>query len=191
MCIRIGFNVIYDMQLCAVRWWASPLLMDLSPHTRVYVRGGRSVSNRSGFWPVQSGTWLQIPIKRSLDLSWLMCWLSYVGYQYDTVARQPSAWICHLPESLKRFLRSLWGPVCHHLYTSDKPFSELHHLAIFLLSWLMTLAPTNEAIRCDIKREKRPYLSRQKYDRLDGMSHNMCKDRFLSKNVRLLRVGVH
>ena len=132
MCIRIGFNVIYDMQLCAVRWWASPLLMDLSPHTRVYVRGGRSVSNRSGFWPVQSGTWLQIPIKRSLDLSWLMCWLSYVGYQYDTVARQPSAWICHLPESLKRFLRSLWGPVCHHLYTSDKPFSELRNIFVVM-----------------------------------------------------------
>jgi hypothetical protein len=31
-------------------------------------------------------------------------------------------------------------------YTSDKQFSELHLLAIIKLPWLMTLAPTNEAI---------------------------------------------
>ena len=37
--------------------------------------------------------------------------------------------------------------------------------------------------------EKRPYPSRQKTDRLDGMSCKRCKNRFLSKNVRMMRVG--
>ncbi len=48
-----------------------------SPCTRVYIRGGRCrwVSNRSGFWPVLSGTCLQIPTNRSSDLSRPMCWL--------------------------------------------------------------------------------------------------------------------
>jgi hypothetical protein len=36
-----------------------------------------------GFWPIQSGIILQIPIKRSVDPFWLMWWLSYVGYRYD------------------------------------------------------------------------------------------------------------
>ena len=70
--------------------------LDLSPRTRVYVRGGRWVGNRSGFRPVGSGTVLQIPIERSLDLSRLMWWISYLGIRYDIMARQPSAWICHL-----------------------------------------------------------------------------------------------
>jgi hypothetical protein len=34
--------------------------------------------------------------KRSLDLFRLMWWISYLGFQYDVVARQPSVWICHL-----------------------------------------------------------------------------------------------
>ncbi len=43
--------------------------MDLSPRTTVYIWGGRWVGHLSEFQPVQSGTSLQIPIKRSLDLS--------------------------------------------------------------------------------------------------------------------------
>ncbi len=87
--------------------------MDLSPRTRVYVWGGRWVSNRSGFWPVGSGTVLQIHIKRSLDLSWLMWWISYLGIRYGIMARQPSAWICHLANLWKDSV----DPVCTH--TSD------------------------------------------------------------------------
>ena len=82
--------------------------MDLSPRTRVYVRGGRWVGHLLEFRPVQSDTILQIPIKRSLDLFRLMWWISYLGFQYDM-------WrVSHLlgsdvsPYLLKRFGRSWW-----------------------------------------------------------------------------------
>ncbi len=96
MCIHVGFYVIQYIQSCEVRWWTSPPQMDFSPHTRVYIWGGCWVSNRSGFWPIWLGTVLQIPIKRSLDLFRLMWWISYLGLQYDILARQPTAWNCHL-----------------------------------------------------------------------------------------------
>ena len=82
--------------------------MDLSPRTRVYVRGGRWVGHLFEFRPVRSDTILQIPIKRSLDLFRLMWWISYLGFQY-------SMWrVSHLlgsdvsPYLLKRFGRSWW-----------------------------------------------------------------------------------
>ena len=78
-CIHVGFYVIQYIRLCELRWWASPPQMNLSPCTRVYIQGSFWVDKQSGFWPVQSGTCLQIPIERSLDLSQLMCWLSYIG----------------------------------------------------------------------------------------------------------------
>ncbi len=94
VCIHVGFYVIQYIRSCEVRWWTSPPQMDLSPCARVYIQGGRWVSNWSGFWLVWSGTVLQLLIKRSLDLFWLMWWISYSGLRYDIVAHQPSAWIC-------------------------------------------------------------------------------------------------
>ncbi len=82
--------------------------MDLSPCTRVYVRGDCWVGHLFEFRPVQSATNLQIPIKRSLDLFRLMWWISYLGFQYDTWC------VSHLlgsdvsPYLLKRFGRSWW-----------------------------------------------------------------------------------
>ena len=108
MCIRVGFyvNVVHVI----VKKEVSTLTprMDLSLRTRVYIRGSRWVGHLFEFRPVRSDTSLQIPIKRSLDLFWLMWWISYLGFWYDSVARQPSAWICHLSNLLKRFGRSWW-----------------------------------------------------------------------------------
>ncbi len=108
MCIHVGFYMIQYMRLCQVRWCSLPPQLDLSPCARVYVRGGRWVGHLFEFQPVRSDTNLQIPIKRSLDLFWLMCWISYLGFRYDM-------WrISHLLGSdvsrylLKRFGRSWW-----------------------------------------------------------------------------------
>jgi hypothetical protein len=91
MCIHVGFYVIVHL---IVR--SEVASFSTSDGSFLYIRGGRWVSNRSGFWPVSSGTVLQIPIKRSLDLFWLMWWISYLGFQYDILVCQPSVWICHL-----------------------------------------------------------------------------------------------
>ena len=80
---------------------------DLSPRTRVYVRGGRWVSNRSGFWPVGSGTALRIPIYQKI-------FGSFLADEVDILLGTPiwyrgaSAICLDLPsvESLKRFGRS-------------------------------------------------------------------------------------
>ncbi len=136
MCIHVGFYVIQYIRLCKVRWWTCQ--MDLSPRTRVYIQGGRWVSNRSGFWPVWSGTVLQIPIKRSLDLFQMMWWISYLGLWYDIVAHQPSAWICHLL-NLWKDLEDPGGACLSLPYTSNWLFSKLYLLAIFGLPWPMTL----------------------------------------------------
>ena len=107
MCIQVGFYVIWYIWLCEPRWWALPPQMDLSLCTTVYVQRGCWVSNQSRFWPVWSGTCLQIPTKSSLDLSWLMGWLSHLGMPVWHGARQPSAWICHICLLLcRRFVRS-------------------------------------------------------------------------------------
>jgi hypothetical protein len=80
---------------------------------------------------VDSGPYNLVLVYRFLskDHSRLMWWLSYVGMP-DTVAYQPSAWICHLSESLKRFARS-GGACLSPLYTSNRLFSKSCHLAIF------------------------------------------------------------
>ncbi len=103
---RILRNVVHAI----VRKEVSTLTprMDLSPRTRVYVRGGRWVGHLFEFRPVRSDTSLQIPIKRSLDLFRLMWWISYLGFQYDMWC------VSHLLVSdvslylLKRFGRSWW-----------------------------------------------------------------------------------
>ncbi len=115
--------------------------MDLSPRTRVYMQGDRWTSHLSGFWPVWSGTVLQIPIKRSLDLFRRISTL-----RYDIVARQPSAWICHL-SILWKDSEDLGGACLSPSYTSDWLFRKSRLLAIIGLPWPMTLTPTNEAIR--------------------------------------------
>jgi hypothetical protein len=103
-------RILHDIVCVIARKEVSALTpqMDLSPRTRVYVRGGRWVGHRLEFRPVRSDTNLQIPIKRSLDLFWLMWWISYLGFQY-------SMWrVSHLfgsdvsPYLLKRFGRSWW-----------------------------------------------------------------------------------
>ncbi len=117
-----------------------PLLtsqMDLSPCTRVYIRGGQWASHLFRFWPVQSGTILQIPIKRSLDLFRLMWWLSYVGYRYDM-------WrVSHLLGSdvslnLWKDLEDPGGACLSPSYTSNKRFTKICLLAILKLPWHMT-----------------------------------------------------
>ena len=123
MCIHVGFYGIQYIWSCEVRWWTLPPQMDLSPRTRVYIQGGRWVSNRSGFCPVWSVTVLQIPIRRSLDLFRLMRWISYLGFRYDIVARQPSARICHLL-NLWKDLKDRGGVCLSPWYTSNWLFSE-------------------------------------------------------------------
>ena len=161
--------------------------MDLSPRIRVYIQVGCWVSHLLRFWPVWSGNSLQIPVERSLDLSWLMCWLSYVGYQFDMWC------FSHLLGSAicLNLWKDSWGPgdcCLSPMYTSNMRFSKSRLLAIFGSPWPMTLTPTNEAISHETS-WKKTLLVKAKIDRLDGMSCNRCKDRFLSKSVRLLRVG--
>ncbi len=133
MCIHMGFYVIQYIWSREVRWWASPPHIDLSPCTRVYIRGGCWVRSE---WilPVWSGTVLQIPIKRSLDLFQL----SYLGLRYDIVARQPSAWICPLSNSWKDS-EDPGGACLSPLYTRNWLFSKSRLLAIVGLPWPMTL----------------------------------------------------
>ncbi len=132
MCIHVGFYVIQHIWSCEVRWWTSPPQMDRSPCTRVYIRGGLWVSNRSGFWPVWSGTVLQIPIKRSLDLFRLMWWIFYLGLRYDIMACQPSAWICHL-FNLWKDSEDPGGACLSPSYTSIWLFSKSR---LFSNSWI-------------------------------------------------------
>jgi hypothetical protein len=108
MCIYVGFYVFRVHAIARKEVSTLTPQMDLSPCTRVYVRGGRWVSHLFEFQPVQSATNLQIPIKRSLDLFRLMWWISYLGFQYGM-------WrVSHLLGSdvslylLKRFGRSCW-----------------------------------------------------------------------------------
>jgi hypothetical protein len=70
---HVSFYVMWYVWPCKLRWWASPHLLDLSHCTRVYVQGRRWVSSWSGLCLGWSDTYLQIPTKRSLDLSWLRC----------------------------------------------------------------------------------------------------------------------
>ncbi len=53
----------------------------------------------------------------------------------------------------------------------------------------MTLAPTNEAISVQSSGKKTLPVKVKKMTNLMGMSRERCKDRFLSKSIRLLRVG--
>jgi hypothetical protein len=108
MCIHVGFYVIIVHAI--VRKEVSTLTpqMDLSPRTRVYVRGGRWVGHLIEFRPVRSATNLQIPIKRSLDLFQLMWWLSYLGFQYDMWRASHLLGSDVSPYLLKRFGRSWW-----------------------------------------------------------------------------------
>ena len=140
--------------------------VDLSPRTRVYIPGGCWVSHLFGFWPVWSGTCLQIPIKRSLDLPQLMCWLSY------TVMTCGASAICLDLMSVRIFeqiCEILVVPFCHCLYISDKQFSESRLLAIIGSSWPMTLAPQ---MKLSVMKQVKKDLNRQgnKIDRLDGIS---------------------
>ncbi len=178
--------ILHDIVHAIVQKEVSALTprMDLSPRTRVYTQGGRRVSYLLEFWPVWSGTSLQIPIERFLDHSRLMCWLSYLGYQSDM-------WrISHLLGSAicPNLWQDLWDPggAClSPMYTSHKQFSKSRHLAIVRLSWLMALTITNEAIRYETS-GKKPYPSRQKIDRLDEMSRKRCKNRFQSERHNIV-----
>jgi hypothetical protein len=111
--------------------------MNLSPRTRVYIQGGSWASYLFEFWPVWSGTIVQISIKRSLDLFRLMWWLSYVGYRYYM-------WpVSHLLGSdvspnLWNDLEDPGGACLSPSYTSDKRFSKSHLLAIIGSPWPMT-----------------------------------------------------
>jgi hypothetical protein len=66
---------------------------DLSPRTRVYIKGSRWVGHLFEFRPVRFDTSLQIPIKRSLDLFPADVVDILLGIPVCYVARQPSAWI--------------------------------------------------------------------------------------------------
>ena len=77
-------------------------------------------------------------------------------------------------------------PVCHRHTPAIGYFSEARLLAINGLPWPMTLAPTNEAIRHETSGKKDLNRQGKKIDRLAGLSCNRCKDRFLSKSVRLV-----
>jgi hypothetical protein len=87
--------ILRDVVNAIVRKEVSTLTprMDLSPRTRVYIRGGRWVSHLFEFRPVRSDTSLQIPIKRSLDLFPADVVDILLGIPVWYVARQPSAWI--------------------------------------------------------------------------------------------------
>ncbi len=154
MCIHIVFYVIVVHAIARKEVSALTPQMDLSPRTRVYVRGGRWAGHLLEFRPVRSATNLQIPIKRSLDLFRLMWWISYLGFRYDIVVRQPSAWICHL-SNLWKDSEDPGGACLSPSYTSDWLFSESRLLAIIGLPWPMTLAPTNEAIRHETSGKKK------------------------------------
>ncbi len=95
--------------------------MDLSPHTKVYIKGGHWVSHLFEFRSVRSDPSLQIPIKRSLDLFRLIWWMSYSRFQYGMWG------VSHLLGSdaspnLWKDLEDPGGACLSPLYTSDWQF---------------------------------------------------------------------
>ncbi len=98
-------------------------------YRRVCAHERQWFGNRSGLCPVWSDTrlQLQVPTKRSLDLSWLRCWLFYVGMLVQYVVRSPRGRIWHLYSSLRRF-ESSKGVCLSPSYTSDRYFSQTEPL---------------------------------------------------------------
>ncbi len=88
-------RILCDVVHAIVRKEVSTLTprMDLSPCTRVYIRGGHWVGHLFEFPPVQSDTSLKIPIKRSLDLFPADMVDILLGIPVWYVACQPSVWI--------------------------------------------------------------------------------------------------
>ena len=140
--------------------------MDLSPRTRVCIRGGRWVNNLK-----DSGTCDLVLVYRFLskDLRIFSGWC--VGYPTWDTSMIPWC-VSHLFGSAicQNLWKDSWDPGGARLspsYTRDKWFSKSRLLAIFGLPWSMTLAPTNEAISHETS-ETRPYPSRQKMTDLMG-----------------------
>jgi hypothetical protein len=132
VCIHVGFYVMWYVWSCELRWWASPPqldLLDLSHCTRVYVRGRRWVRSWSEIYLVWSDTYLQIPTKRSLGLSWLRCRLN-LHRNAGTVCGASTMYL-DLTSAFKE-VKDPDGFCMSPLYTSDRHFSEPRHLAIIL-----------------------------------------------------------
>jgi hypothetical protein len=141
MCIHVGFYVIIVHAIARKEVSTLTPQMDLSPCTRVYVRGDRWVGHLFEFRPVRSATNLQILIKRSLDLFRLMWWISYVGFQFDI-------WrVSHLfgsdvsPYLFEKIRKILVVLVCHRHTPAIGYFSKARLLAINGLPWPMTPPP--------------------------------------------------
>ncbi len=76
-------------------------------------------------------------------------------------------------------------------YTGDWLFIKSHHLVKLSNSikpWPMTLAPTNETIRCEIMQKKRP-RGEKKVPLWFGNIKVRCKDSIYQISVRLMRAG--
>jgi hypothetical protein len=101
------------------------------------------------------------------------------------MAHQPSAQILCQSVSFEKIRKILVVPVCHRGTPAIGYFSKARLLTIDGLPWPMTLSPTNEAARHETSGEKNLIPQGKKIDRLAGLSRSRCKDRFLSKSVRL------
>ncbi len=113
ICIHVGFYVMYYIWSREVRWWASPPPMDLSPCTRVYIQGGRWVSNWSGFCPYD----LVLSYRFLSKDRWIFS--GWCG-GYPTWNSSMISWrVSHLLGSalcqiLEKIRKILVVPVCHH-----------------------------------------------------------------------------
>ncbi len=90
-----------------------------------------------------------------------------------------------------RFERS-GGACLSPSYTRDWLFSKFRHLAILsngIKPWPMTLAPTNETIRCEIMQKKTQRV--KKVPLWFGNIKVRCKDSIYQISVRLTRVGAN
>ena len=129
-----------------MRWWILSAQMDLSPCTRVYIRGGRWVSN----WR-DSGL-------RDLVLVYQKIFGSFPADVVDILCGIPvwyrgASAICLELPSRPNLWKGLWdssGASLSLLYTSNWQFRESCLLAIFGLPWPMTLSKVIEDFPEDI-----------------------------------------
>jgi hypothetical protein len=106
---------------------------------------------------------LRIPLEVSFWIQTIFCQCSYVGmlvltYDKSAIRQDPNLFLLEV-DSMDPVVS-----IHHHHTPAIGYFSKLCHLAILSNSikpWPMTLAPTNEAIRCEIMQKKTLWVKKR------------------------------
>ena len=108
----------------------------------------------------------------------LRCWLFYVGMPYSMWRVLPHTWSCASAFFLKEALKDLWWLLLassHQRLAISANHSLLASGFPTIVPWPMPLAPTNEAISCDLLRKKNQCILGKKVA-TSWASHWWCED---------------